>query len=740
MPDLTPWERWCYDHLPVGIAILDRQRVYQYVNATYAATQGFYAPDLQAVAFTQGPAYWVTLLTPLFEQAEANHDLVSVYDVTLIYPGQPKLQRQWDVTVLPYRNENTVDGFLLYLTDVTCREQLRQLGTETARLHSVFDVAVDTILVIDDGGIIINANPAACRMFGYTADELIGLSLPTLMPEDRRQEHRYGMERYLHTGVPHVISTVYDVEARRKDGSAFPCELSVAESQESGERRIFVGILRDVTERRRGEEALRASESSYRQLFEDASDAIMLFDDAGHLLNVNRQAERLTNYFEHELLQMSMDGLIQHDQRDAIRVCFDSLRQHGSIAGDTLLQRCDGAVIEVEYRGVRIAPNRYQIILRDVTERKRAEAERDRLFAEIEQRAGELDSILNSIADGLVIYNVNGDILRINEAARQILGYSPVELQLPVSERFAILRAETPDGIPFPYEMFPTVNATRGNTVFGVVMVLHHPPENTVWVVSSAAPIRTPDGTLLGAVATFTDITARRALEEEREIYIHTISHDLRIPLAVIQGHAQVLQDVLEQACQTEETRISTDAIIDGVRRMNLLIKDLVDTARLESKQLQLSLQPVALEPYLHVLLDRIAQVMTVSRVALDIVPELPLVMADPDRVDRIFINLLTNALKYSAADTPVVIRIQRTDPTVTISVIDCGTGIAPDEIPHLFERFYRVREVHTTEGIGLGLYIVKMLVEAHGGRIWVESKVGTGSTFAFTMPIVVSE
>ena len=126
-------------------------------------------------------------------------------------------------------------------------------------------------------------------------------------------------------------------------------------------------------------------------------------------------------------------------------------------------------------------------------------------------------------------------------------------------------------------------------------MVLHHPPENSVWIASSAAPIRRPDGTLLGAVTTLTDISARRALEEEREIYIHTISHDLRIPLTVIQGHAQLLQEVLEQTCESEEARLSTDSIIDSVRRMNLLIKDLVHTARLESHQLQLALQPVAL-------------------------------------------------------------------------------------------------------------------------------------------------
>ena len=127
------------------------------------------------------------MITPLLDQAGTQQNLINVYDVALVYPGQPSLRRIWDITVLPYSAQDTMAGYVLYLTDVTCREQLRQLGAEASRLRSTFDTAVDAILVIEQDGTIIDVNPAASRMFTYPHEDLVGLSLPTLMPEQRRK-------------------------------------------------------------------------------------------------------------------------------------------------------------------------------------------------------------------------------------------------------------------------------------------------------------------------------------------------------------------------------------------------------------------------------------------------------------------------------------------------------------------------------------------------------------------------
>jgi two-component system phosphate regulon sensor histidine kinase PhoR len=124
------------------------------------------------------------------------------------------------------------------------------------------------------------------------------------------------------------------------------------------------------------------------------------------------------------------------------------------------------------------------------------------------------------------------------------------------------------------------------------------------------------------------------------------------------------------------------------------------------------------------------------QRVEVLIAPDSPAVDADPDRLERIFANLVSNALKYSAPEMPVVIRAEAKDREMVVAVADRGEGIDPKDVPHIFERYYRTGDKRRSGGIGLGLYITKMLVEAHGGRIWVESELGKGSTFYFTLPL----
>ncbi len=240
----------------------------------------------------------------------------------------------------------------------------------------------------------------------------------------------------------------------------------------------------------------------------------------------------------------------------------------------------------------------------------------------------------------------------------------------------------------------------------------------------------------LARVAAVRDITERKKLEEDREVYLHTISHDLRTPLAIIQGHAQLLHAILEERALDGELRDSLSAILRGVQGMNVLIQDLADLARLEAGQLTLNLRALDLQQYVDDLLVRAATILDVSRVQIEMPEEVPPVRADFFRLDRILMNLLSNALKYSDPGTPVHIIVEPLETTVRISVSDQGRGIAAEDIPHLFGRFYRAPGAQREEGIGLGLYITRRLVEAHGGRISVESELDVGSRFAFTLPV----
>jgi len=234
---------------------------------------------------------------------------------------------------------------------------------------------------------------------------------------------------------------------------------------------------------------------------------------------------------------------------------------------------------------------------------------------------------------------------------------------------------------------------------------------------------------------TITDITALEELQRRREDLVHTISHDLRSPLTSIYGQGQLLQRMLAKMPNADDSLRSANAVVTSAKRMNAMIQDLVDSARLESSQLRMVRQPTDLGIFLADVLDRSRGVLEVERIVQEIPSELPALDIDQNRLERILTNLLSNALKYSSRDSEVVVRAERSGCEVAISVIDRGAGIAAEDLPRLFERFYRTSIVHKAEGLGLGLYITRMLVEAHGGRIWVESEVGKGSTFTFTMP-----
>lgn len=391
----------------------------------------------------------------------------------------------------------------------------------------------------------------------------------------------------------------------------------------------------------------------------------------------------------------------------------------------------------VELQELAVAFNRMteEVRLR-AEERRRAEAEREQLLAEVQHRAVELDVTISSIADGLIVYNPTGQIVRMNAAAIEILGYAD-DNPHSLAERMAHLQIETATGEPFPIEELPAPRALRGEMVRNCVNVIHPAADKTIWLSSSAAPIRTANGQLMGAISTFVDITALHRLQEQREDLLRAVSHDLRNPLAIVHGQAELLLRNLAKADLAGREQRCARAILTGARRMNAMIQDLVDSARFESGQLKLICRTVELRSFIMDLKERMAGMIESERIRVEAEEGLPFVLADPDRLERILLNLLSNALKYSAPPAEVTVTLTRHTDELITAVADRGPGIAPEDLAHLFTRYYRAQPAREhREGLGLGLYISRMLVEAHGGRLWVESEPGQGSTFYFTLPL----
>jgi two-component system, OmpR family, phosphate regulon sensor histidine kinase PhoR len=258
--------------------------------------------------------------------------------------------------------------------------------------------------------------------------------------------------------------------------------------------------------------------------------------------------------------------------------------------------------------------------------------------------------------------------------------------------------------------------------------------QNTVnkrWYLCIDKAIPWSDGRLVRMEVAI-DITERKAQEQFREQYIGLISHDLRTPLATIALSASALQLLLEKRGLAEGAR-PVDAILRNTRRMAEMIEDLLETTRLESGRMKLHKSYFDLSDIVGAVITQLG--MQASHpICWEASGPAP-VLADAGRIERVLENLLGNAVRYSAPDMPVTVRIQRNGTESMVTVADRGAGIAADELPKLFQRFYRASSSRSIEGLGLGLYNSRLIVESHGGRIWAESELGAGSTFGFALP-----
>jgi signal transduction histidine kinase len=391
-------------------------------------------------------------------------------------------------------------------------------------------------------------------------------------------------------------------------------------------------------------------------------------------------------------------------------------------------ERLDGATRDLAASNARLEALRAHVEGELATTIARLEETRDTA----EKARAELEAAVASVPDGIVRYAADGAIVMMNAGARRLLAYDDRTQRLPVDARWAALDARGMDGRPIAPEENPVSRALRGEVVQGVPLVMH-PGGSLRWVSVSAAPVRGADSPVEGAIAVFTDVTELHELQAEREDLLRAVSHDLRNPLQIVLLQAERIARLVPP--DAEKPRRSADVIAQAAKQMSVMIRDLVDAVRLDAGRLQMAPEPLDLRRWAPERLQLAAGVLDVSRVAFDVAPDVPPVLADPHRLERVLTNLVGNALKYSPAGSPVRVVAARRAGMVEVKVVDRGVGIAPEDLPKMFQRFFRGRLTAKSEGLGLGLYIVRRLVEAHGGRIRVESRPGEGSTFTFTLP-----
>ena len=482
-----------------------------------------------------------------------------------------------------------------------------------------FEQSHDIIFFFRPDGQISEANRSAVAAYGYSYDELLTKSISDLRTEQAPDDFFAQLEQVRHW------SFQFESVHRRRDGTCFPVEITWVLSQADDEQMIL-GVIRDITERRQAEEALRQSEERFRLTFENAASGIAHVAPDGRWLRVNQWLCEMTGYTQAELLARTFQDLT-HPADLATDLEFVRRVLAGEMSRYSLEKRYlrrDGSVLWINLtvalvRDAAGAPAYFIAIIEDITARKQIELERERLRLQ-EQQARE------------------------------------------------------------------------------------------------------------------TAEAATRAKDQ----FLAVVSHELRSPLSAILGFAQMIRAHQHQA---EQVVHFADIITRSARTQQRLIEDLLDTARIITGKLKLDTAPTDLRLLLTESLAVVQPAAAARRIDLSAsLGDQPLtVIGDATRLQQIVWNLLQNAIKFTPEGGHVALRLERSPEQARIIVSDTGQGIAPEVLPHIFERFWQMDMSGTRRygGLGLGLALVEDLVELHGGTIAAASAgVGQGTTFTVTLPL----
>ena len=373
-----------------------------------------------------------------------------------------------------------------------------------------------------------------------------------------------------------------------------------------------------------------------------------------------------------------------------------------------------------------------RMLLRDFADQAAVAVRNARQVDQLRTEKARVEAIIANNPNGIMILDPKLRVEVINRALSQLLGVAEEEAAGQSCAQVLQLQNRTgehlclTEGAPPP----PT------RVLYGEGDIIR-PGHKRVTVGVSYSPLFSSDGSLVNVIVTFVDITRYREAEELKSTFISVISHELKTPVSLIKGYAGTLarEDVSHDP---EFVRESAQIIVEEADRLTELIDNLLDASRIQAGALSLDPQPLDLISLIRKTADRFATQTNRHQIVVDLPETLPLVMADERRLRQVLDNLINNAIKYSPNGGKIVIGARSGDDHVLVFVQDEGVGIPEEDQEAIFESFYRVDSSlkRSTQGAGLGLYLVRAIVEAMGGEIRVESEPGKGSSFIFTLPV----
>jgi len=647
--------------------------------------------------------------------------------------------------------------WLTIVRDITERKRAEEALRESEeRFAKAFLTSPDALVIsrLADGA-ILEANDSFVSLSGYDRDEVIGKSPIDLGlyvdPSDRRRMLAILKER----------NYVRDFEfmMKRKSGETRLVAFSAEPLELRGEH-CWLTVARDITERKRAEEALRESEERFAKAFRASPDGLVITRQSdGVILEVNDSWRQMLGYGSDEVIGKGwahFDFPIDPTDRRHVRAI---LEEQGYIrdfemaikrkSGEALIARI--SIEPIELRGEPC----FVTIVHDITQRKRAEEALRESEEQARRQLAYVEAIYATAPVGLCFVDTDLQYLSINERLAEINGCS-VEEHLGRTVREVIPQmADTVE--PVCRRVIetgePALNVEQSAESANEQGAARH-------FITSYYPIKNGGGRVLGVNIVVMEITERKKIEEElerllgqekaareeaeaanrmKDEFLATISHELRTPLTSILGWARMLTG---GGLTQPQARHALEVIAQSAQSQNRLIEDILDTSRIITGRLKLDAQPVLIENIFHAAVDVIRPSAEAKGIALSEVVDTPdgVVFGDANRLQQALWNLLSNAVKFTNEGGRIETRLGRAEGQIEIAVKDTGIGIDPRFLPHVFDRFRQADASSTREygGLGIGLAIVRHIVEMHGGSVLASSPgKGRGATFMIRLPLI---
>lgn len=626
-------------------------------------------------------------------------------------------------------NEPSVGGIVFTSRDVTERHR----AEETQRfLAAVIGAAEDAIITRTPEGIVLSWNAGAERLYGYTAEEMIGKSISIVIPPEIRPAAR-DLDDRLHRGerIPPGESVRI-----RKDGARIEIAYSLAPIfDREGNATAAVAIVRDITEQKRTESALRASETRLRGFMDASIDCVIGMDQHGAITDFNPAAERIFQVPREQAMGRQLSRVIMPahlgNLHDAGLATYLATGNGPALNRriETIGRRADGETFPLELTAIPYDVEGvpwFAGYIRDITDR----VEMEGALRESEERAR---GAFENGPIGMSLVQLDGSILDANRSLQELLGFDDEPM---VNRSWPALVA------PADREDVKTDFATliAGEALASERDCRFLRADGTmVWVHQAVSMVADRHGDPSLFVCQLVDLTEARESDRLKNEFVATVSHELRTPLTAITGFVDLMLDGAAGELNPTMERFLTVAQGNG-RRLGNLINDLLDMSKIEAGKVELRLLPTDLATVAEQAVHSVTPQMEAKDQTLTVViPEgLPPALADTTRLVQILTNLLSNANKYTPEGGSIGLAASVRDDLIHIGISDTGVGLTAEEQARVFDRFYQAQGSNRkiTGGTGLGLAITRSLVELHGGSIGLTSAHGEGSTFWFTLPI----